>query len=331
MKRREFMTLLGAAAGAWPVAARAQRLERMRRIGLLSPVAEDDQDFHTSLSALRLGLQKLGWIEGSNVEISYRWAAGDVERLRAFAKELAGMIPDVLFSSSTAASAAMRRETNSIPIVFVQVSDPIGEGFVASLARPGGHMTGLTNFEPAMGGKWIEILKEVAPHVGRVALLFNPRTSPGGGSYHSRPIEAAAASFAVRPIAMPLRDASEIEAAITAFARDSNGGLVVLPDVFANVHREPIIRLAAHHRLPAIYPFRFFVTDGGLISYGVDRHDVFRRGAAYVDRILRGAKPADLPVEAPTKFELVINLKTAKTLGLDVPLQLQQRADEVIE
>src|SRR5712691_5559443 len=284
MKRREFMTLLGAAAGAWPVAARAQRLERMRRIGLLSPVAEDDQDFHTSLSALRLGLQKLGWIEGSNVEISYRWAAGDVERLRAFAKVLDGMIPDVLFSSSTAASAAMRRETNSIPIVFVQVSDPIGEGCVASLARPGGCMSGLTNFEPA-----------------------------------------------VRPIAMPLRDASEIEAAITAFARDSNGGLVVLPDVFANVHREPIIRLAAHHRLPAIYPFRFFVTDGGLISYGVDRHDVFRRGAAYVDRILRGAKPADLPVEAPTKFELVINLKTAKTLGLDVPLQLQQRADEVIE
>jgi putative ABC transport system substrate-binding protein len=330
VRRREFITLLGGSA-AWPLAARAQRPDRMRRMGLLSPVADDDQDFHTSLRALLLGLQKLGWTEGSNVEITYRWAAGDVERLRAFAKELVGLTPDVLFSSSTAASAALRRETNSIPTVFVQVSDPIGEGFVASLARPGGHMTGLTNFEPAMGGKWIEILKEVAPHVERVALLFNPRTSPGDGSYHSRPIEAAAASFAVRPIAMPLRDASEIEAAITAFARDSNGGLVLLPDIFANVHRELIIRLAAHHRLPAIYPFRFFVTDGGLISYGVDRHDVFRRGAAYVDRILRGAKPADLPVEAPTKFELVINLKTAKALGLDVPLQLRQRADEVIE
>jgi putative ABC transport system substrate-binding protein len=226
---------------------------------------------------------------------------------------------------------ALWRETKSIPTVFAQVSDPIGEGFVASLARPGGHMTGLTNFEPSLGGKWLEILREIAPAVSRVALLFNPQTSPGGGSYYSRPIEAAAAALGMQPIAMPVHAVDDVEPAVKSFARDPAGGLVVLSDSFSVVNRKVIIGLAAQHRLPAIYFFRFFVTDGGLVSYGVDRSESFRRAAAYVDRILRGAKPSDLPVEAPTKFELVINVKTAKALGLEVPPSLLARADEVIE
>jgi putative ABC transport system substrate-binding protein len=330
LRRRDFITLLGGAAAIWPLGAGAQR-KQMRRIGVLSPSAESDRDAFASYTAFLQRLQELGWRDGHNIQINYRWAAGDVERLRTFARELVRMTPDVLFGSSTPALAALRRETSSIPIVFVQVSDPIGDGFVASLARPGGHMTGLTNFEPTMGGKWVEILKEIAPALSQIAILFNPQTSPGGGSYYTRPIEDAAASFAVRTIAMPMHDAAEIEPSIKAFARDSNGGLIALPDAFNVVHRERIIGLAAQHRLPAVYFFRFFATDGGLVSYGVDRNDSFRRGAAYVDRILRGAKPADLPVEGPTKFELVINLKTAKALGLAVPLFLQQLADEVIE
>jgi putative ABC transport system substrate-binding protein len=221
--------------------------------------------------------------------------------------------------------------TDSTPLVFVQVSDPIGDGFVTSLARPGGRITGLTNFEPTMGGKWLEILKEIAPGVTRVGLLFNPQTSPGGGSFYSRPIEAAAATFAMRPIRMPLPNATEIEPAVAEFARHSNSGLVIVSDSFMVVHRKLIMELAARHRLPAIYPFRYFAAEGALVSYGVDRDDSYRRVAAYVDRILRGAKPADLPVEAPTKFELVINLKTAKALGLEIPPSLLARADEVIE
>jgi putative tryptophan/tyrosine transport system substrate-binding protein len=227
--------------------------------------------------------------------------------------------------------AALQRMTDSVPIVFVQVSDPIGDGFVATLARPGGRITGLTNFEPTMGGKWLEILKEIAPEVARVALPFNPQTSPGGGSFYSRQIEAAAATFAMQPIPMPLRNATEIEPAIIEFARHSNSGLVIVSDSFIVAHRELVMGLAARHRLPAIYPFRYFAKEGGLVSYGVDRDDSYRRVAAYVDRILRGAKPADLPVEAPTKFELVINLKTAKALALTVPPLLIARADEVIE
>jgi putative ABC transport system substrate-binding protein len=251
--------------------------------------------------------------------------------MHAFAKELVSVAPDVLFTSSTPTSVALWQETRSIPIVFAQVSDPIGEGFVASLARPGGHMTGLTNFEPSMGGKWLEIVRDIAPAVSRVALLFNPQTSPGGGSYYSKPIEAAASALGMRPIAMPVHGVGELESAVKLFTRDPNGGLIVLSDAFNVVNRKLIIGLAAQYRLPAIYFFRFFVTDGGLVSYGVDRSDSFRRAAVYVDRILRGAKPADLPVEGPTKFELVINLKTAKALGLDVPPTLLARADEVIE
>jgi putative ABC transport system substrate-binding protein len=330
VKRREFITLLGGAA-AWPIAARAQPPERMRRIGVLSILAESDLDWRASTKVFEHRLQELGWTDGRNIQINYRGAAGNVEHLSTFAKELAGMAPDLLLATNTPALVALQRMTDSVPIVFVQVSDPIGDGFVASLARPGGRITGLTNFEPTMGGKWLEILKELAPGVVRVGLLFNPQTSPGGGSFYSRPIEAAAAAFAMRPIPMPLRNATDIEPAVAEFARHSNSGLVIVSDSFMNVHREQIMGLAARHRLPAIYPFRYFATAGGLVSYGVDRDDSYRRVATYVDRILRGAKPADLPVEAPTKFELVINLKTAKALGLEVPLHLQQRADEVIE
>jgi len=328
--RREVIGLVGGAA-AWPIAAHAQQPERMRRVGVLAPRAEDDRSFVASLRALQLGLQKLGWTDGSNVQINVRWAAGDFERLSALAKELVSMAPDVLFSSSTPVAAALRRETSSIPIVFVQVSDPIGEGFVANLARPGGNMTGLTNFEPAMGGKWLSMLKEIAPRVRQVGLLFNPQTAPGGGLYHSRAIEDAAASFDVRPIAIPVRESAEIEPAIIAFARDPNGGLFVLSDTFNTVHRALIIGLAAQYRLPAMYAFREFVAEGGLISYGIDTIEPFRQAAAYVDRILKGQKPADLPVQAPTKYQLVINLKTAKALGLTVPQTLLVAADEVIE
>ena len=241
------------------------------------------------------------------------------------------MAPDLLLATNTPALAALQRMTDSVPIVFVQVSDPIGDGFVASLARPGGRITGLTNFEPTMGGKWLEILKEIAPGLVRVGLLFNPQTSPGRGSFYSRQIEAAAATFAMQPIPMPLRNATEIEPAIIEFARNSNSGLVILSDPFVVTHRGLVMGLAARHRLPAIYPFRYIAMAGGLVSYGVDVADSYRRMATYVDRILRGAKPADLPVEAPTKFELVINLKTAKALGLTVPATLLGRADEVIE
>ena len=330
MRRREFITLLGGAA-AWPLAARAQQPDRKRRIGVLTVNTESDPEYRASIAHFVQGLASLGWTEGRNIQIDHRYAAGDVERIHAFAKELVGLAPDILFTSSTPTSAALWRERRSIPIVFAQVSDPIGEGFIASLASPGGHMTGLTNFEPSMGGKWLEILREIAPVVSRAALLFNPQTSPGGGSYYSRPIEAAAAALGMQPIAMPVHAVGDVEPAVKSFARDPNGGLVVLSDGFNVVNRKLIIGLAAQYRLPAIYFFRFFVTDGGLVSYGVDRSDSFRRAAAYVDRILRGAKPADLPVEGPTKFELVINLKTAKALGLEVPWFLQQRADEVID
>jgi putative tryptophan/tyrosine transport system substrate-binding protein len=328
--RRELIAAFGCAA-AWPLAARAQQPERVRRIGVLSILAESDVDWRASIKAFEHGLKELGWTEGRNIQINYRGAAGNVERLSTFAKELAGMAPEVLLATNTPALAALQRMTDSVPIVFVQVSDPIGDGFVATLARPGGRITGLTNFEPTMGGKWLEILKEIAPEVARVALPFNPQTSPGGGSFYSRQIEAAAATFAMQPIPMPLRNATEIEPAIIEFARHSNSGLVIVSDSFIVAHRELVMGLAARHRLPAIYPFRYFAKEGGLVSYGVDRDDSYRRVAAYVDRILRGAKPADLPVEAPTKFELVINLKTAKALALTVPPLLIARADEVIE
>jgi putative tryptophan/tyrosine transport system substrate-binding protein len=331
LRRRDFITFLGGAATAWPLAARAQQPERMRRIGVLSMNAESDVEWRASFKVFQDRLEELGWTDGRNIQINYRLAAGNVERLSTFAKELAGMAPDLLLATNTPSLAALQRMTDSVPIVFVQVSDPIGDGFVASLARPGGRITGLTNFEPTMGGKWLEILKEIAPGVVRVGLLFNPQTSPGGGSFYSRQIEAAAATFAMQLIPMPLRNATEIEPAVAEFARHSSSGLVIVSDPFIVAHRALIMGLAARYRLPAIYPFRYFATAGGLVSYGVDRDDSYRRVAAYVDRILRGTKPADLPVEAPTKFELVINLKTANALGLTVAPTLLTRADEVIE
>jgi putative tryptophan/tyrosine transport system substrate-binding protein len=320
IERRKFLATLGGAA-ALPIAARAQQPERVRRIGVLSILAESDVDWRANIKVFQHRLRELGWTDGRNIQINYHGAAGNVERLNTLAKELAGMAPDLLLATNTPALAALQRMTDSVPIVFVQVSDPIGDGFVASLARPGGRITGL----------WLEILKEIAPEVVRVGLLFNPQTSPGGGSFYSRQIEAAAATFAMQPIPMPLRNATEIEPAIIEFAWNSNSGLVILSDPFVVTHRELVMGLAARHRLPAIYPFRYIARAGGLVSYGVDVGDSYRRLAAYVDRILRGAKPADLPVEAPTKFELVINLKTANALGLTVPPTLLTRADEVIE
>ena len=269
MRRREFITLLGGAA-AWPLAARAQQAERVRRIGVLSILAESDVDWRASIKVFEHRLQELGWTAGRNIQINYRGAAGNVERLSTFAKELASMAPDLLLATNTPALAALQRMTNSVPIVFVQVTDPIGDGFVASFARPGGRITGLTNFEPTMGGKWLEILKEIAPGVVRVRLLFkDPQTSPGGGSFYSRQIEAAAATFAMQPLPMPLRNATEIEPAIIEFARNSNSGLVILSDSFVVAHRELVMGLAARHLLPAIYPFHYFATAGGLYFTGL--------------------------------------------------------------
>jgi len=327
MKRREFITLLGGAA-AWPLAARAQQSSRLRRIGVLMPFAENDSDAQANITAFRQTLQMLGWTD-SRVHIDYRWGGGELERISAYASELAGLKPDVILASSPLVLQPLLRETRSIPIVFTQITDPVGSGFVASLARPGGNITGFAVAEFSMYSKSLEMLKEVAPKVARVAVLLNPEQVPQAGMWHA--IEAVAPSFKVDLTAAAVRDSAQIERAISSFARESNGGLIVLPNVPTIVHRGLIIALAAQHRLPAIYTFRQFVTDGGLISYGPHRVDQYRQAAAYVDRILRGEKPADLPVQQPTKFELAINLKTAKALGLDVSPTFLARADEVIE
>src|SRR5262245_37409173 len=328
MRRREFITLIGGAA-AWPLAARAQQGERMRRIGVLIGLAENDAEAQARVIAFREELRKQGWAEGRNVQIDFRWAVGDDERVRAFAKELVDLQPDVLVAHSTPETAALLHQTHAIPIVFVQVVDPVGSGFVQSFARPGGNATGFTNHDQAtLGGKWLELLKQIAPSVTRVTFIFNPETMP---IYLLRSVEAAPPSFGVKLIPAPVRDTGEIERAISEFAREPNGGLLVLPDIFTGSHREPIIAQAALHRLPAIYPFRFFATSGGLMSYGIEPVALYRQAAAYVDRILRGAKPGTLPVQAPTKIELVINLKTAKALGLTIPPGVLAIADEVIE
>jgi putative ABC transport system substrate-binding protein len=330
MKRREVITLLGGAAAGWPLAARGeQQGGRVRRVGVLQATAENDQETQARTKAFRQGLAALGWAEGRNILIDYRYAAGDAARIKAHAAEMVSAGPDLILAASTPVMAALR-QGNPLPIVFVQVTDPIGQGFVASLARPGGNITGFTPFEAAMGSKWLAILKEIAPGVARVALMFNPDTAPFAGMFW-QPVEDAAPSFDVKPIQAPVRDVGEIERAIEALARDGNGGLIVLPDISTTNHRDLIIALGARHRLPAVYPFRYFAANGGLISYGSDVADVYRRAASYVDRILKGDKPSDLPVQTPTKFELVINLKTAKALGLTVPISMQQLADEVIE
>jgi ABC-type uncharacterized transport system substrate-binding protein len=328
MRRREFVSLLGGAA-AWPLAARAQ--QAVRRIGVLMAFAGSDPEGQAFVAAFREGLQQLGWAEGRNIRIDTRWATpGDAESMQRFAKELVALQPELVLSSSTPTTAALLQQTRTIPIIFVNLSDPVGQGFVASFPRPGGNVTGFINMEPAMAGKWLELLKEIAPRVNRVAILFNPATAPYA-KYYLNPFKAAAAPFAVEAIVAPVHDRSELESAVSAQAREPNGGLIVMPDAFLNVHRAEITSLAARYRLPAVYSRRFFTELGGLLSYGNDMIDNYRPAATYADRILKGAKPADLPVQAPTKYELVVNLKTAKALGLEIPPTLLARADEVIE
>jgi putative tryptophan/tyrosine transport system substrate-binding protein len=328
-KRREFITLIGGAA-AWSLGARAEQADRVRRIGVLMAASENDPERQAFVAAFREQLQKLGWTDGRNVRFDIRWAATDAALLQRFAKELVALQPDLILSHNTPTTAGLLQQTRTIPIIFAAVSDPIGSGFVASFPRPGGNITGFTNIEPTMSGKWVELLKEIAPRVDRVAFLFNPATAPYAEHYLS-PFKAAAASLTIEAIPTPVRDTSELESAIAAQARAPNGGIVVMADTFLLYHRAEITSLAARYHLPAVYPFRFFLELGGLLSYGNDLVDSFRRAATYADRILKGAKPNELPVQTPVKFELVINLKTAQALGLDVPLHLQQRADEVIE
>jgi putative ABC transport system substrate-binding protein len=303
----------------------------VRRIGMLMGFAESDLEGQAYVAAFREGLQKLGWAENRNMRIDTRWSPPpDAEATQRFAKELVALQPDLILSHNTPTTAALLQQTRTIPIIFATVADPVGSGFVASFPRPGGNVTGFTTMEPTMPGKCLELLKEIAPRVARVAMPFNPATATYAEIYLN-PLKAAAASFAVEAIAAPVHDTSELEAVVAAHAREPNGGLIVMPDGFLNAHRAEVTSLAARYRLPAVYQYRYYTELGGLLSYGNDPLDNCRRAAIYADRILKGAKPSELPVQAPVKFELVINLKTAKALGLDVPAQLQQRADEVIE
>jgi putative tryptophan/tyrosine transport system substrate-binding protein len=328
MRRREFITLLGGAAAAWPLATWAQD-NRMRRIGVLMNLASDDAEGQARLAAFHQGLQQLGWTVGRNVQIDYRWGAGDADRIRKFAAELVALAPDVILSTGSPSAAALQQATRTVPIVFVTVVDPVSSGFVDSLARPGGNITGFSLYEYSISGKWLELLKEIAPGITRAAVIRDPALTAGGGQLGV--IQAVAPSVGAEVIPVNVRDAGEIERAITAFARSPNGGLIVTGSTLAAIHRDLIVTLAARHKLPAVYFQRYFVVAGGLISYGSGLVDQYRDAAGYVDRILKGEKPADLPVQAPTKYELVINLKTAKTLGLEVPHTLLARADEVIE
>jgi putative ABC transport system substrate-binding protein len=330
MRRREFITLLSGAAVVRPLAARAQQSDQMRRIGVLMGYAESDLEAQAWVTAFVQGFKELGWIVGRNVSIDYRFGAGDADRMRAYAEELVGLAPAVILAHTSPVMAALQKATRTIPIVFVDVFAPVGQRFVSNLARPGGNITGFSSVEPEIGGKWLRMLKEVAPRLTRVAVIYNPGTGPFSPLF-LRAIETAAPSFAVEPIATPVHEAADIERAISAFAHDVNGGVIVLPSAFVAVHRQLIFEQAAQHSLPAVYGFRYFAADGGLMSYGVDVRDLFRRSAAYVDGILKGAKPGELPVQAPTKFQLVVNLKTAKALGLTLPPTLLAIADEFIE
>ena len=328
MNRRDFISLLGGAAAAWPLAARAQQ-PAMPVIGMLLPFAAGDPEAEGRVDAFKQKLQELGWSDGRNVRIDYRWIAGDNDRMQSYVKEWLGLKPDVIVANSTLVLAALKNETKTVPIVFVSVPDPVENGFVASLARPGGNATGFTNFEYALGGKWLELLKEIAPRVARVVVIQNPGDRASSEYMHA--IEAAAPSLGVQVIPAHVQYATEIARALDERAGDSYAGLIVLPGVFTAIHRDAIVALATQHRLSAVYPYRYFVTSGGLISYGLDVVDQYRQVATYVDRILKGEKAADLPVQAPTKFELVINLKTAKALGLEIPTTVLARADEVVE
>jgi putative tryptophan/tyrosine transport system substrate-binding protein len=329
MKRRDFISLVGSAAAAWPLPARAQQGERMRRIGVLMTVAADDAEGQARVVAFGQGLAQLGWTVGRNVQIDIRWTAGKADDTRKYATELVALAPDVVLAAGGGGVGPLLQVTGTVPIVFTQVTDPVGAGFVESLGRPGGNATGFINFEYGMSVKWLELLKEIAPRVSRVAVLRDPTQSGGPAQFAA--IQGAAPSFGVEVSPVGVRDGAEIKRAVTAFARGSNDGLIVLTTGLTLVHRELIISSAARHRLPAVYTDRTFVTGGGLIAYGPDRIDQLRRAADYVDRILKGEKPADLPVQAPTKYELVINLKTAKALGIEMPASVLARADEVIE
>ena len=331
MRRREFITLLGGAGAAWPLAARGQQSERMRRIGVLMGWPESDPEARSELAAFVQELQKLGWADGRNLRTDTRWAApADPESMHRFAKELVALHPDLILSQSTPPTTALLQETRAIPIIFAIVADPIGSGFVASFPRPGGNATGFAVTEPTQAGKWVELLKEIAPRVTRVVALFNPAMATFA-EFWLNPFKAAASSLAMEAILAPVHDTSELEPVIAAQAREPNSGLFVISDAFTITYRVEITSLAARYRLPAVYGYRFFTELGGLLSYGEDLTDNFRRAASYADRILKGVQPSELPVQAPVKFELVINLKSAKALGLDVPLHLQQLADEVIE
>jgi len=331
MRRRKFIALLGSLAGAWPLTARGQQLDRARRIGMLMSASENDTEYQGLLATFGDELRKMGWEQGRNVGIDYRWKAVDEKSRQRLAKELVALQPDLMLGQSTPTTAALLQQTSTIPIVFLSVGDPVGEGFVAGLSRPGRNATGFINMEAPMSGKWVELLKEIAPSVTKVAILFNPATAPRGGSYYFDPFKAAVQSLGLETIAALVHDSSEIESVIAAQAREPNTGLVVMSDVFPLVHRTEITALVARYHLPTVYPYRQFAEVGGLLSYGNDLRDNYRRAATYTDRILRGDQPSELPVQVPVKFELVINLKTAKALGVTVPESFLLRADEVIE
>ena len=329
MRRREFIALFGGAAVSWPLAASAQQHEQMRRIGVLMNFASDDTEGQARLAAFHQGLQQLGWTVSRNVQIEYRWGAGDADRIRKLAAELVELAPDVILSAGSPSVAALQQTTRTVPVVFVGVVDPVSSGVVDSLAQPGGNITGFHVYEYSIAGKWLALLKEIAPNVTRAAVIRDAALTAGGGQLGV--IQAVAPSVGAEVIPISVRDAGEIERAITAFARSTNGGIIVTGSTLAGFHRDLIVTLAARHKLPAVYYARYFVVGGGLISYGPDFVDQYRQAAGYVDRILKGEKPADLPVQAPNKYELAINLKTAKALGLSVPQSLLARADEVIE
>jgi putative ABC transport system substrate-binding protein len=330
MRRREFITLIGGAA-VWPLTAHAQQPDRMKRIGVLMAIEADDSLRASYVGALLEGLKTFGWVEGRNFKIEYRWAGGNVDRMKTLAKELAASHLDVILAHTSPATLALKSETTTTPIVFVTVTEPVTQRMVESLAHPGGNITGFTNFEFSMGGKWLQILKEIVPETNRATVIFNPDTAPGAGDIFLSSIAAGAKALAIEVTATKVRTPAEIEAAISALRNSLTAGLIVPPDAFLIVHRDKIIELTARYRVSTIYQYDFFAKSGGLVSYGVDVPDLFRRAGSYLDRVLNGISPADLPVQAPIKFQLVINLKTAKTLGLTIPPSLLATADEVIE
>jgi putative ABC transport system substrate-binding protein len=329
MRRRDFIAVIGGGA-AWPIAVRAQQAGRLRKVAILRGEVAGDPEGLRNSNALIQGLQALGWTQGRNVRIELRWAGGSVDAMKALAKELVALEPDAIVVVSTPATAVVMQETHTIPIIFVQNFDPVGSGLVKSLVTPEGNVTGFTSYEPAIGSKWLELLKGVAPQVARVAIMYDPQTAPYAGTF-LRSIEAAAPIFTVQTSAMPIQDAGTIEKAIEAFAREANGGFMVLPDVTTTVHEKLIVELAGQHRLPAIYPWRHYVTAGGLMCYAVDLPVLWRRAATYVDQVLKGEKPSNLPVQQPTKFELVINLTAAKAVGLTIPASILSLADDLID